>query len=1217
MKILKIELQNINSLKSNSSIIIDFESEKFKGVGLYAITGSTGAGKTTLLDAITISLYHSVPRFKNSKGTLFDVVSHGTTEAFSRVTFENENVIYEAYWGIRLASKAGKTLMNPQEEVSLKNLTTNTILASQKRAVIQEVIRVTQLDYDQFLRSVLLAQGDFASFLTAKGPDKGRLLEQITGEQIYKKIGQSILDRKSLEENKLNEIKSKINADDVLTEENKTELTQKDKSLDVEIGTSEKEINSTQLILNWYLKSKELNAESEKLEQDSKEVNADFENHKIEFELLDLNEKAEPFTALIQDFNRNEKSSAQKKNQLKTIEDELTLLKPKIDRLTKLSEEQSTELKNAQNEFTTWLPKFDSITTLDNQLKNETENKQKSKKKLEELNLQIKSLKDDKNKLITDSTKIEAEIKADEAFVTQNNFLKEVASKISNWTTDLTTLKGNKKTLNENVGFITEKKREVENTTTQLTENEKLLNKKSIEIEGIEKEITVINEQLSKNNLTDLLAEKDKLSLAESNWKQLKIFSEETTKQEALLKKNSTQKKLFSTELENVNKQIETAKKQITSQEVFVADAEKILDLEKSISKYENDRQNLIKGQACGLCGSKEHPYSENLVSIGISKSEIELKNRKDQLKKLNNSKSELDKNEIKLSTSIKGLTQQINTTIEELQSIQSKAKQLAINCELTNTTKINIEVNKSAEKLKSLNDKIIVAQQAQFKKDKLSHTFKEQNQFINTLKTKDATLVENIKITKAEIDSKQKSIDSLTKTCTHLENELKSKLSKFNYELPAIENTKLFIKNIEETIVTFNKTEKHLEELRSEIKTINNSLTNIEKQLETHDNTLNGYTKTISECETKLAKLKSNRIGILPINITVKSKRERLIHLGKQLAEKVELRKKELQKLLDTQRDKEAIKIENNKEQKTLRDELKTLQASLESQLKGSDFKSKLDIEKALLMKEEKQKYTQNKNRLKEKQLQLKTLKETTTKAIEKLTTSKNFDTSEADSKLAFEALKNKKDDLSAKKGEIKEAFRKNQEIRDRNQAVYKEIDAQEVICSTWRELFKIIGNSKDAFNVYVQRLTLKHLLDLANVHLYKLNKRYSLKMEEGYKPKEELNFNLIDHYQTDQTRLVDTSSGGEKFIISLALALGLSDLASKNVKIDSLFIDEGFGTLDINTLETVISTLETLQSQGKMIGIISHVESLKERIPTQIQITKKSNGVSIVEII
>jgi len=161
------------------------------------------------------------------------------------------------------------------------------------------------------------------------------------------------------------------------------------------------------------------------------------------------------------------------------------------------------------------------------------------------------------------------------------------------------------------------------------------------------------------------------------------------------------------------------------------------------------------------------------------------------------------------------------------------------------------------------------------------------------------------------------------------------------------------------------------------------------------------------------------------------------------------------------------------------------------------------------------------------------------------------------------------------------------------------------------------LLGGSKHAFNTYVQRLTLLNLINLANIHLYKLKKRYSLKMNDTYKAGEELNFVLIDHYQTDEPRLVETSSGGEKFLISLALALGLSDLASKNVTIGSLFIDEGFGTLDTKTLEIVISTLETLHAQGKLIGIISHVENLKERIPEQIQVNKKSNGVSEVWIV
>ncbi len=173
MKILSIELQNINSLKSDKPFVVDFESDYFKDVGLFAITGSTGAGKSTLLDAITIALYHTAPRFNGqNKAGLEDVVSYGSDYAMARITVENKNEIFEAQWSIRLYTKSGKKLTIPKEEVRLKNLSTEKILAEKKTEVKTAVEEISQLNYNQFLRSVMLAQGEFASFLSASAQEK-------------------------------------------------------------------------------------------------------------------------------------------------------------------------------------------------------------------------------------------------------------------------------------------------------------------------------------------------------------------------------------------------------------------------------------------------------------------------------------------------------------------------------------------------------------------------------------------------------------------------------------------------------------------------------------------------------------------------------------------------------------------------------------------------------------------------------------------------------------------------------------------------------------------------------------------------------------------------------------------------------------------------------------------------------------------------------------
>ncbi|HIC78979.1 MAG TPA: nuclease sbcCD [Sulfurovum sp.] len=158
------------------------------------------------------------------------------------------------------------------------------------------------------------------------------------------------------------------------------------------------------------------------------------------------------------------------------------------------------------------------------------------------------------------------------------------------------------------------------------------------------------------------------------------------------------------------------------------------------------------------------------------------------------------------------------------------------------------------------------------------------------------------------------------------------------------------------------------------------------------------------------------------------------------------------------------------------------------------------------------------------------------------------------------------------------------------------------------------MIGSADgNKFAKFAQGITLDQLINLANHHLTLLSTRYEL--QRSQEPKQLLEIEVIDSFQGDAIRPVRTLSGGESFIISLALALGLSELASQKIAIDSLFLDEGFGTLDEESLEVALNALNRLQSSGKMVGVISHVEALKDRIPLQIKVIPNGYGTSYLK--
>ncbi|MDR2622127.1 MAG: ATP-dependent exonuclease, partial [Dysgonamonadaceae bacterium] len=214
-------------------------------------------------------------------------------------------------------------------------------------------------------------------------------------------------------------------------------------------------------------------------------------------------------------------------------------------------------------------------------------------------------------------------------------------------------------------------------------------------------------------------------------------------------------------------------------------------------------------------------------------------------------------------------------------------------------------------------------------------------------------------------------------------------------------------------------------------------------------------------------------------------------------------------------------------------------------------------------------------------------------------------------------------RDTLAGKQEAVQQKTARNTEVdilltnhnkgKERIALFEKELNEKAVLSENWKKLNEMFGSADGAkFKVLAQGYTLDALLAYANKHLRELSKRYEIQ-----RISDTIALQVVDLDMLGEVRTIHSLSGGESFLISLALALGLSSLSSNRMKVESLFIDEGFGSLDMDTLRTAMDALERLQMQGRKIGVISHVAEMTERINTQIQVEKLVSGKSKIKIV
>lgn len=1100
MKILQLKFKNINSLIDENEI--DFTQSIFTNEGLFAITGATGAGKSSILDAISLALYGKTPRV-DVTGSENAVMTRGEKDCYAEIVFEVAGKKWKSSWKQERA-KTG-TLRAVERAIADEN---NTIVADKisikgdkkninEKTVNEKIVEILGLTFEQFTKVIMLAQGSFTAFLNASSEEKGKLLEQITGTEIYAEISKKVFERNKSEKEKLDKISLELQAIKVFSVEEIQKISEEIARLKNEKIQIDEDIKKIEEAKKWlndleFLENQIAETKLKLPEWESQAANAKRYSEEVEKNwqaVRDEQKKQEPIFKQVRELNTK---ILEKKNVLELVLKNLSELQENKRKISELLEKQNTDAKNYQNLLTEkkdWADKH-------------------SKYKV----------------LISDYVAIEKE---SEAVASLEKEIQEAEMKIA--------------VIQES--FIL-KKTDYENAKNVSHQKEENLKSKKQELEIKQLELrSLIGEQ----EIAELQVEKEKTAkvvnlISDTLNLESQIIENQDNIQnciDEIKAKQEAQKVLGEKITENKDTAVQLEEK--------INLLEENLQLLQRIESLEEQRQYLEDGKPCPLCGSEEHPFA-------------------------------------------KGNTPQVAEKEKELNSLKKKYKDLQNNLLEYEKQKAKAESDKeNAEKNKEVTTK------------NLSENLKRKGELLAEVQSIDADIFAHIQENKGVIILEQKQsdlekIEELIKTATQIEQQIANIRDTSIPKLQEEEKNAEQIKNTAETNLKVTE-----QSLRDEQESKN-------KLVEKYENINKKFLNTLREYEVKNIKELKSCLDAWNENV------RQMEYLKSQIT----LIYADIN--INQQRLESQIKLLNSREleEENIRQEIKNLLAQrenifTETSVDEAEEKLKKQLEtaemqkaKAEQMKNEASTEWEKNNAIllgKEKEwieLQNKPLTEKSITGLQE----------------ELEIKKKQTEEHSQKIGAYTQQLKTNEDNLKVSGSKLKEKEKQETICKKWSVLHELIGASDGKkYRNFAQALTFEHLIGLANIQLQKMSPRYMLKRVDGNSNPFDLS--VIDKFQNNEERTAQNLSGGEKFIVSLSLALGLANMASKNMRIDTMFIDEGFGTLDTDYLDVALNALSNLQNDGKVIGVISHIAELKERIATHIELVPKGNGFSKIRII
>ena len=1216
MKIKQIRFQNLNSLVGEW--IIDFSHPAYLSDGIFAITGPTGAGKTTVLDAICLALYGRTPRLERVNKSSNEIMSRHTGSCYAEISFETREGYYRCHWSQQRARKNPQgELQPPRHEIA--DAHSGQILENKIREVAARVERITGMNFTRFTRSIMLAQGGFAAFLQAPADERAPILEQITGTEIYSEISMKVHERQREEKNLLEILQAEISGIKLLSIEEEEALRQDMQAKIARGKERQEELKGLQAALDWLDRMIGLENEIKEIETQWQQYLKRQQAFQGEAWRLERARQAMVLDApyiRLKDLRDLQKSDL---SEIERIREELPRQKEAAGKATERWENSRKELNELKLLRKSEGETARKVREMDILLKQQGQVIEGIETTIGSGESECAALQGEISAGVEKGKEIGQALLAIEEYRRKNA---QDAALLAN----LTGISRAFKRLGELLSTWQQKGLERQRAAIAL---------QSLLDAG--KEIAAThesNKELQRQQYDVLQAEQDKLEEALQGYEiawwrdELEQFKEQDVKLQNLgqvwdrivqLEDNIRDGRESIQHLDEQQKQlvleIEQGEKEAGHLAAKVDDLETRVLLLNRIRDLEEERAQLEDGKACPLCGATEHPYAQGNIPQ-MDESQKELNQARKQHKKLN---EDLNKKEIQRGKLDKELEHSSATVKEAEQQLEKESK---MRQEGMNELGLDISVVKTRDELERLANQSrqkIINHSRQLKMIETwqknigtltLHYEKSRTAFIQSDKELQAAILQQ-KQALQEDERLQKEYLSLKSELEQLQEETLREISPYGMVDLPLEKLAAIQKALDERKNRWEAKEKEKLDLEKAVDKLQNEVEQKRILLKDKASALQSERERLKQQQEQYRRQQETRFELYGERDPdeEEARMEQKISSGEEMVGQAHEDLKELQRhrLRLEEREKTlAVAIQNRAP------ELQGSEENFSRQLQQAGFEQEEDYRRASLSPEEQQALAQKAEALKkeatELQARLLDRQEKLQREKEQKLSGEAREVLEEKQRLCEQELV----DLREEIGAAKNTLEGSEKSRRQMQAQLQRVEEQKKELQRWQLLHDLIGSADGKkYRNFAQGLSFDIMIKHANHQLQKMSDRYILLRSQ----EQPLELNIIDNYQAGEIRSTANLSGGESFLVSLALALGLSQMASRKVSVDSLFLDEGFGALDEDVLDTALNTLAGLQQDGKLIGVISHVPALKERISTQIEVVTQSGGRSILQ--